>query len=187
MSPRIIVECERPLCPGLCGGTLSTCSKVDQIHCGREGVFCTMCMPTKPTVFWEHVPVSLSITHAWRCAQRETLTIAGFALDGSKWDGLYVGRRKGKDLIYAGKVDHGFDKVFSADLRKRLEPLVRKSQPYSKRIAHKGIWVEPKLLARSSTARSRRRGKSDTRSSEACARTYDGCLGSEPRNPLRVR
>jgi bifunctional non-homologous end joining protein LigD len=30
------------------------------------------------------------------CAQRETLTIAGFALDGSKWDGIYVGRRKGK-------------------------------------------------------------------------------------------
>jgi bifunctional non-homologous end joining protein LigD len=30
------------------------------------------------------------------CAQRETLTIAGFALDGNKWDGIYVGRRKGK-------------------------------------------------------------------------------------------
>jgi bifunctional non-homologous end joining protein LigD len=29
------------------------------------------------------------------CAQRETLTIAGFALDGSKWDGIFVGRRKG--------------------------------------------------------------------------------------------
>jgi bifunctional non-homologous end joining protein LigD len=27
------------------------------------------------------------------CAQRETLTIVGFALDGSKWDGLYLGRR----------------------------------------------------------------------------------------------
>src|SRR3984893_16678478 len=81
------------------------------------------------------------------CAQRETLAIAGFSLDGNDWDGLYVGRRKGKDLIYAGKVDHGFDKVSAADLRKRLEPLVRKSQPYSKRIAHKGIWVEPKLLA----------------------------------------
>ena len=37
------------------------------------------------------------------------LTIAGFALDGKKWDGLYLGRRKGRDLIYAGKVDHGFD------------------------------------------------------------------------------
>jgi bifunctional non-homologous end joining protein LigD len=81
------------------------------------------------------------------CAQRETLTIAGFALDEGKWDGIYVGRRKGNALIYAGKVDHGFDKVSAADLRKRLEPLVRKTQPYAKRIAHKGIWVEPKLLA----------------------------------------
>ena len=81
------------------------------------------------------------------CAQRETLTIAGFAVDGSKWDGLYVGRRKGEDLVYAGKVDHGFDKVSAADLEKRLKPLIRKTQPYAKRIAHKGIWVEPKLLA----------------------------------------
>ena len=79
--------------------------------------------------------------------QRETLTIAGFALDGPKWDGLYVGRRKGGDLIYAGKVDHGFDRVSADDLQKRLKPLIRKTQPYSKRINHKGIWVEPKLLA----------------------------------------
>jgi bifunctional non-homologous end joining protein LigD len=81
------------------------------------------------------------------CAQRETLTIAGFALDGSKWDGLYVGRRKGDDLVYAGKVDHGFDKVSAADLKKRLTPLVQKTQAFAKKVAHKGIWVEPKLLA----------------------------------------
>jgi bifunctional non-homologous end joining protein LigD len=81
------------------------------------------------------------------CAQRETLTIAGFALDGTKWDGLYVGRRKGADLVYAGKVDHGFDKTSAADLRERLEPLVRKTQAFAKRVAHKGIWVEPKLKA----------------------------------------
>jgi len=81
------------------------------------------------------------------CAQRETLTIAGFALDEGKWDGIYLGRRKGDDLVYAGKVDHGFDKVSAADLQKRLMPLIRKTQPYAKRIAHKGIWVEPKLLA----------------------------------------
>jgi len=46
-----------------------------------------------------------------------------------------------------GKVDDGFDKTSAAELRRRLEPLVRKTQPYAKRIAHKGIWVEPKLLA----------------------------------------
>ena len=38
------------------------------------------------------------------CSQLETLAIAGFALDGKKWDGIYLGRRKGKELIYAGKV-----------------------------------------------------------------------------------
>lgn len=81
------------------------------------------------------------------CQQRETLTIAGFSLDGEKWDGIYLGRRKGRDLIYAGKVDHGFDKEMAAHLRKRLTPLIRKTQPFTKRIAHRGIWVEPKLLA----------------------------------------
>ena len=81
------------------------------------------------------------------CVQRETLMIAGFALDGNEWDGIYLGRRRGDDLIYAGKVDHGFDKKSSTELRKRLTPLIRRTQPYTKRIAHKGIWVEPELLA----------------------------------------
>jgi bifunctional non-homologous end joining protein LigD len=80
-------------------------------------------------------------------AQRETLTIAGYALNEGKWDGIYVHRQKGDDLIYAGKMDHGFDKASAADLQKRLKPLIRKTQPYANRIAHKGIWVEPKLLA----------------------------------------
>jgi bifunctional non-homologous end joining protein LigD len=81
------------------------------------------------------------------CAQRETLTIAGFALDGRKWDGLYLGRREGNSLVYAGKVDHGFDSASAKDLQARLKPLIRKTQPYAKKIAHRGIWVEPSLLA----------------------------------------
>jgi bifunctional non-homologous end joining protein LigD len=81
------------------------------------------------------------------CAQRETLTIAGFALDGNDWDGIYLGRRKGNDLIYAGKVDHGFDKTSAKLLRERLTLLIRKTQPYAKRIAHKCIWVEPQISA----------------------------------------
>ncbi|MCK1639599.1 DNA ligase [Bradyrhizobium sp. 157] len=81
------------------------------------------------------------------CAQRETLTIAGSALDGNDWDGIYFGRREGNELIYAGKVDHGFDKTSAAELRKRLTPLIRKTQPYTRRIPHKGIWVEPELNA----------------------------------------
>jgi bifunctional non-homologous end joining protein LigD len=81
------------------------------------------------------------------CAQRETLPIAGFALDGNKWDGIYVGREKAGRLIYAGKVDHGFTPETEKELRARLKPLVRRTQPYAKKIAHRGIWVEPSLLA----------------------------------------
>src|ERR1700709_115167 len=81
------------------------------------------------------------------CAQRETLPIAGFALKANKFDGIYLGRLKGSDLIYAGKVDLGFDKSSTAELQARLKPLIRKTQPYAKKIAHRGGWVEPSLLA----------------------------------------
>jgi bifunctional non-homologous end joining protein LigD len=50
-------------------------------------------------------------------------------------------------LLYAGKVDRGFDKTATAERRKRLKPLIRNTQPYAKRIEHRGICVEPKLQA----------------------------------------
>jgi len=92
-------------------------------------------------------PAGAATTGSRRPARSARLAIAGYALDEGKWDGIYVGRRKGNDLIYAGKVDRRFDKGSAADLQKRLKPLIRKTQPYAKRIAHKGVWVEPKLLA----------------------------------------
>jgi bifunctional non-homologous end joining protein LigD len=81
------------------------------------------------------------------CAQRETLPIAGFALDGNKWDGIFIGRERAGKLIYAGKVDHGFTPQSAKYLRAKLKPLIRKTQPYANKIAHRGIWVEPSLLA----------------------------------------
>ena len=64
-----------------------------------------------------------------------------------QFDGIYMGRQKGNSLVYAGKVDHGFDRVSAKDLQARLKPLIRKTRPYAKKIAHRGIWVEPSLLA----------------------------------------
>jgi bifunctional non-homologous end joining protein LigD len=81
------------------------------------------------------------------CRHRETLPIAGYAMKENKFDGIYVGRLRGKNLIYAGKIDHGFDKASAKELQARLKPLIRKTQPYVKKIAHSGIWVEPSLLA----------------------------------------
>jgi bifunctional non-homologous end joining protein LigD len=41
----------------------------------------------------------------------------------------------------------GFAAASARDLQKRLKPLIRKTQPYTKKIAHRGVWVEPSLLA----------------------------------------
>jgi bifunctional non-homologous end joining protein LigD len=50
------------------------------------------------------------------------LPIAGFALQANKFDGIYLGRRKGKNLVYAGKVDQGFDKSSWRSCRRALSP-----------------------------------------------------------------
>ena len=51
------------------------------------------------------------------CAQREALPIAGFVMKENRFDGIYIGRVKGKDLVYAGKVDNGFDAASAKDLQ----------------------------------------------------------------------
>ena len=81
------------------------------------------------------------------CAQRETLTIAGFALEGTKWDGHVCRPAQGRRSGLRRQGRSRLRQVSTADLQKRLEPLIRRTQPYAKRIGHKGIWVEPKLLA----------------------------------------
>jgi len=81
------------------------------------------------------------------CAHRETLAIAGFKIKDNRFDGIYVGRQEGDKLLYAGKVEHGFEDAIVRDLERRLNKLVRKTQPFAKRIPNSGIWVEPRLNA----------------------------------------
>ena len=115
------------------------------------------------------------------------MTIAGFALDGSKFEGIYLGRRKGKDLVYAGKVDHGFDKASAKDLQARLKPLIRKAQPYSRKIAHRGIWVEPELMAEIEYRAKSAEGKCGIRSSRGFERTSDGAYSATARHRVTMR
>jgi bifunctional non-homologous end joining protein LigD len=82
------------------------------------------------------------------CRQRETLQIVGYALKENHFDGLYVGRREGDQLIYAGKVDHGFTPGSVTDVRKRLAPLIQKTQAFAAKIKKaNAVWVKPALLA----------------------------------------
>jgi bifunctional non-homologous end joining protein LigD len=90
-------------------------------------------------------------TDAWvkmTCRNRETLQVVGYAMKDSRFDGLYVGRQAGEQLIYAGKVDLGFTPGTVTDVRKRLAPLVQKTQAFSQKIKKpRAVWVRPSLLA----------------------------------------
>jgi hypothetical protein len=81
---------------------------------------------------------------------------------------------QGQGSDHAGKVDHGFDTENAKVLRARLTPLIRKTQPYSKRIAHRGIWVEPDLLAETEYRAKSAEGKVRHPFSRDCARICDG-------------
>jgi bifunctional non-homologous end joining protein LigD len=84
------------------------------------------------------------------CAQREMLPIAGFALDGNKWDGIYVGRRKGKELIYAGKVDRtasappslsDFGKTYATMLSAKAQRRTACSRPCRRTNMFRREWI----------------------------------------------
>lgn len=81
------------------------------------------------------------------CAHRETLAIGGFKIKDNRFDGIYVGRQEGGKLLYVGKVEHGFEDTDARDLQQRLKKLVRRTQPFARRIPNNGIWVEPRLAA----------------------------------------
>ncbi|WP_349525685.1 hypothetical protein [Bradyrhizobium sp. Rc2d] len=50
-------------------------------------------------------------------------------------------------MLYVGKIEHGFEGAAAQELQRRLKPLVRKTQPFAKRILNSAIWVEPRLAA----------------------------------------
>jgi bifunctional non-homologous end joining protein LigD len=57
---------------------------------------------------------------------------------------LYVGRREGDRLIYAGKARSGYTELVAREVRERLDPLIRKTSPLSVPVKKpKATWVEP--------------------------------------------
>jgi bifunctional non-homologous end joining protein LigD len=61
---------------------------------------------------------------------------------------LYVGRREGDKLLYAGKVRSGYTEAVARDVRERLDPFIRKDSPLSEPVKKpKATWVEPVIEA----------------------------------------
>jgi ATP-dependent DNA ligase len=104
------------------------------------------------------------------CANRETLAMAGFNIKDNRFDGIYLCRLHGGKLIYAGKVEHGFESPAAKELQRRLKPLARKTQPFAKRISNPESGSSRSWRPRSSTVPNRPTGTCRIHSSKACWR-----------------
>jgi bifunctional non-homologous end joining protein LigD len=86
-------------------------------------------------------------TSAWvkaTCRKRDTFWAAGVAFKDGKFDGLYLGRREGERLHYAGKVERGFDDKTAREVVSELLPLKLRKSPLAEKIRKpKATWVKP--------------------------------------------
>ncbi len=87
-----------------------------------------------------------------KCVKSETFPIVAFVekLGASprRIASLYLGRREGDRLLYAGKAQSGFSHASLYELRERLDPYIRKTSPLSVRVIKpKATWVEPVVEA----------------------------------------
>jgi bifunctional non-homologous end joining protein LigD len=85
-----------------------------------------------------------------KCKKSETFPIVAFVeklgARPRKIASLYVGRRDGDKLIYAGKVRTGYTEATARELRERLDSLIRKKSPLSVAVKKpKATWVEPEV------------------------------------------
>jgi DNA ligase D-like protein (predicted ligase) len=61
---------------------------------------------------------------------------------------LYVGRREGERLLYAGKVGTGYTETIARELREKLDPLIIKRSPLSVPVKKpKATWLKPNMVA----------------------------------------
>jgi bifunctional non-homologous end joining protein LigD len=98
-------------------------------------------------------PYRSSRQESWiklKCKKSETFPIVAFVeklgARPRKIASLYVGRREGDKLVYAGKVRTGYTETTARELRERLHPLIRKKSPLSVAVKKpKATWVEPEV------------------------------------------
>ena len=79
------------------------------------------------------------------CRSRDTFIVAGWAEKRKKFDGIYLAKKQGLDLVYAGKLERGFDAAGEKAMLAKLRPLVTGKQPMKASRARfpKARWVKP--------------------------------------------
>jgi bifunctional non-homologous end joining protein LigD len=93
------------------------------------------------------------ISKSWlkaRTVQQGDFPIVGFIpATGGHIAALYLGERKGREIVYAGKVGTGFSNEVSRKLRDRLEAIAARNSPLGSKVKKPHArWVAPILQAR---------------------------------------
>jgi bifunctional non-homologous end joining protein LigD len=87
-----------------------------------------------------------------KCSKSDTFPIVAFVeklgARPRKIASLYVGRRDGDRLVYAGKTRSGYTEAVAREVRERLDPLIIKRSPLSVPVKKpKATWVQPVVQA----------------------------------------
>jgi bifunctional non-homologous end joining protein LigD len=83
------------------------------------------------------------------CEYRETLPVVGMGFDGERLGGLYLARKVGAKLVYAGQLEEGLSDEVRARFVATLSPFITKRQPvetFTPKTDAK--WLEPICKAR---------------------------------------
>jgi bifunctional non-homologous end joining protein LigD len=94
-------------------------------------------------------------TDTWlklKCKKSDTFPIIAFVeklgANPRRIASLYVGRREGHRLLYAGKVQTGYTEHAAREVREHLDPFITDKSPLSKAVKKpKATWVEPTVDA----------------------------------------
>jgi bifunctional non-homologous end joining protein LigD len=85
---------------------------------------------------------------AWikvKCIQVGRYEVIGYKEGATS---LYLGRREGKEFLYAGKAGTGYTNKMIIEIGKLMKPMTVKKSPLTKKASHKiDYWVEPKYWA----------------------------------------
>jgi bifunctional non-homologous end joining protein LigD len=83
-----------------------------------------------------------------KCNQQGRFVVVGFVPAPGSIAALRLARKEDGKLLYVGKVGTGFDNRIAADIRRKLNPLARRTAPLTKPIRRPDTqWVEPSYAA----------------------------------------
>jgi bifunctional non-homologous end joining protein LigD len=81
------------------------------------------------------------------CRHRDTFVLAGVAQKGGQFDGVYLGKREGRRLVYAGKLERGFTDEDKRRILALHDGLKSKRAPIeAPRKFPKARWMKPDVL-----------------------------------------